>query len=52
MLTLAFLQDVVDLRANRWISKDADKGPKTIQQIREEVRSYSPTITGQKVLVS
>ncbi|KAJ5227165.1 uncharacterized protein N7469_007171 [Penicillium citrinum] len=30
------LMDIVDLRAHRWISKDADKGPKTIQQIREE----------------
>ncbi|GCB24942.1 eukaryotic initiation factor 4F subunit p150 [Aspergillus awamori] len=30
------LMDIVDLRSARWQSKDADKGPKTIQQIREE----------------
>ncbi|KAF7717339.1 Eukaryotic translation initiation factor 4G1, eIF4E-binding domain-containing protein [Penicillium ucsense] len=30
------LMDIVDLRSQRWKSKDADKGPKTIQQIREE----------------
>ncbi|BCR88137.1 putative eukaryotic translation initiation factor subunit eIF-4F [Aspergillus chevalieri] len=30
------LMDVIDLRKANWMSKDADKGPKTIQQIREE----------------
>ncbi|GFF72715.1 eukaryotic translation initiation factor 4 gamma [Aspergillus udagawae] len=30
------LMDIVDLRNARWQSKDSDKGPKTIQQIREE----------------
>ncbi|KAJ5176192.1 uncharacterized protein N7482_002069 [Penicillium canariense] len=30
------LMDIIDLRNSRWNSKDADKGPKTIQQIREE----------------
>ncbi|KAL2001480.1 hypothetical protein VTN02DRAFT_1699 [Thermoascus thermophilus] len=30
------LMDVVDLRAANWKSKDADKGPKTINEIREE----------------
>ncbi|PYH43173.1 putative eukaryotic translation initiation factor subunit eIF-4F [Aspergillus saccharolyticus JOP 1030-1] len=30
------LMDILDLRSARWVSKDADKGPKTIQQIREE----------------
>ncbi|KAJ9302077.1 hypothetical protein DTO271G3_943 [Paecilomyces variotii] len=30
------LLDIVDLRNARWQSKDADKGPKTIQEIREE----------------
>ncbi|THC99681.1 hypothetical protein EYZ11_000842 [Aspergillus tanneri] len=30
------LLDIIDLRSARWMSKDADKGPKTIQQIREE----------------
>ncbi|KAL4965705.1 putative eukaryotic translation initiation factor subunit eIF-4F [Aspergillus stella-maris] len=30
------LLDIIDLRNARWRSKDSDKGPKTIQQIREE----------------
>ncbi|KAL4785790.1 hypothetical protein BJX76DRAFT_355838 [Aspergillus varians] len=30
------LLDIIDLRNAHWRSKDADKGPKTIQQIREE----------------
>ncbi|KAL1955476.1 hypothetical protein VTO42DRAFT_8502 [Malbranchea cinnamomea] len=30
------LMDVVDLRKAQWKSKDAEKGPKTIQEIREE----------------
>ncbi|BDD58322.1 hypothetical protein MAP00_003608 [Monascus purpureus] len=30
------LMDIIDLRAARWMSKDADKGPKTIHEIREE----------------
>ncbi|RDW90605.1 putative eukaryotic translation initiation factor subunit eIF-4F [Aspergillus mulundensis] len=30
------LMDIIDLRNARWQSKDSDKGPKTIQQIREE----------------
>ncbi|OOF96421.1 hypothetical protein ASPCADRAFT_206623 [Aspergillus carbonarius ITEM 5010] len=30
------LMDIIDLRTARWQSKDSDKGPKTIQQIREE----------------
>ncbi|KAJ5647121.1 hypothetical protein N7490_003493 [Penicillium lividum] len=30
------LMDIIDLRSKRWNSKDSDKGPKTIQQIREE----------------
>ena len=32
------LLDVIDLRKARWMSKDADKGPKTIQEVREEVQ--------------
>ncbi|KAL4880683.1 hypothetical protein BJY04DRAFT_69896 [Aspergillus karnatakaensis] len=30
------LLDIIDLRSAHWKSKDSDKGPKTIQQIREE----------------
>ncbi|PGH04455.1 hypothetical protein AJ80_08508 [Polytolypa hystricis UAMH7299] len=30
------LMDIVDLRKANWASKDADKGPKTIVEIREE----------------
>ncbi|KAE8147240.1 hypothetical protein BDV25DRAFT_169256 [Aspergillus avenaceus] len=30
------IMDIIDLRSAKWHSKDADKGPKTIQQIREE----------------
>ncbi|KAF3484207.1 translation initiation factor eIF4G [Arthroderma uncinatum] len=29
------LMDVIDLRKAKWVSKDADKGPKTIAEIRE-----------------
>ncbi|EEP77327.1 predicted protein [Uncinocarpus reesii 1704] len=29
------LLDIIDLRKANWVSKDADKGPKTIQEIRE-----------------
>jgi hypothetical protein len=29
--------DIIDLRAARWNSKDADKGPQTIVEIREAV---------------
>lgn len=34
------------MRAHRWVSKDSDKGPKTIQQIREEV---SPPINSHSI---
>ncbi|KAK4927179.1 hypothetical protein LTR66_016308, partial [Elasticomyces elasticus] len=33
------LLDVIDLRKANWASKDADKGPKTIQQIHEEAEA-------------
>ncbi|PTU18505.1 hypothetical protein P175DRAFT_0442558 [Aspergillus ochraceoroseus IBT 24754] len=29
------LMDIIDLRSARWVSKDSDKGPKTIHEIRE-----------------
>ncbi|KAI5298910.1 hypothetical protein KEM55_002794 [Ascosphaera atra] len=32
------LLDIIDLRKANWKSKDADKGPKTIQEIREEAQ--------------
>lgn len=31
------LMDIVDLRKNRWASKENDKGPKTLEEIRAEV---------------
>lgn len=31
------MQDVVDLRSANWVSKNGDKGPKTLTEIREEV---------------
>ncbi|KAI1945317.1 hypothetical protein LOZ12_003917 [Ophidiomyces ophidiicola] len=30
------LMDIIDLRKANWLSKDADKGPKTIQEIRDD----------------
>jgi translation initiation factor 4G len=30
------VQDVIDLRKKGWETKEADKGPKTIQEVREE----------------
>lgn len=30
------MQDIIDLRTKRWESKENNKGPKTIQEIREE----------------
>lgn len=33
------LLDIIDLRRSGWQSKDADKGPKTIQQIHEEAEA-------------
>jgi len=31
------LMDIVDLRRARWTSKDTNKGPKTLEEIRAEV---------------
>ena len=31
------LMDVVDLRKARWVSKEANKGPKTLEEVRAEV---------------
>lgn len=33
------LLDIIDLRKAGWVSKDSDKGPKTIQQIHEEAEA-------------
>jgi len=30
------LMDIVDLRKNKWTTRETDKGPKTIQEVREE----------------
>ncbi|XP_035385939.1 eukaryotic translation initiation factor 4 gamma 3-like [Electrophorus electricus] len=32
------LQDVIDLRLNNWVSRRADHGPKTIEQIHKEAK--------------
>ncbi|XP_028663587.1 eukaryotic translation initiation factor 4 gamma 3-like isoform X5 [Erpetoichthys calabaricus] len=32
------LQDVIDLRQNNWVSRRADQGPKTIEQIHKEAK--------------
>lgn len=36
------LMDVIDLRRSGWHSKEANKGPKTLDEVRAEVRRYSP----------
>lgn len=33
------LMDVIDLRKARWISKEADKGPKTLEEVRAEAEA-------------
>ena len=32
------LMDIVDLRKKRWQSKESNKGPKTLEEVRAEVR--------------
>jgi translation initiation factor 4G len=32
------LMDIIDLRRKRWVSKEANKGPKTLEEVRAEVR--------------
>lgn len=39
------LMDIVDLRKKRWVSKEANKGPKTLDEIRAEVRTRSTQFT-------
>lgn len=46
------LQDVLELRANRWVPRRvlADNGPKTIQQVREEAaRDYGVYLPGHNL---
>jgi translation initiation factor 4G len=31
------LMDIVDLRKKNWLSKEANKGPKTLDEVRAEV---------------
>jgi hypothetical protein len=31
------LMDIIDLRRSRWVSKEANKGPKTLEEVRAEV---------------
>lgn len=33
------LMDIVDLRKQRWVSKEADKGPKTLDEVRAEAEA-------------
>lgn len=35
------LMDIVDLRKKEWVSKEGNKGPKTLEEIRLEVRILS-----------
>lgn len=35
------LMDVLDLRRGNWISKEANKGPKTLDEVRAEVSKFS-----------
>lgn len=43
------LLDIVDLRKAGWVSKDADKGPKTIQQIHEEAEAAQQAAEMQRL---
>ena len=36
---LSFLQDVIDLRSNKWVKRREDAGPKTIDQIHKEAQN-------------
>lgn len=36
------LMDIVDLRRANWHSKEANKGPKTLEEVRAEVRHHPP----------
>lgn len=38
------LMDVVDLRKAGWVSKEANKGPKTLEEVRAEVRLAASTL--------
>jgi translation initiation factor 4G len=46
------LMDIIDLRRARWVSKEDNKGPKTLEEVRAEVSvnplSYSMSITNER----
>lgn len=43
------LLDIVDLRKAGWVTKDSDKGPKTIQQIHEEAEAAAAQAEMQRL---
>lgn len=43
------LLDIIDLRKSNWNSKDADKGPKTIQQIHDEAEAAQAAAEMQRL---
>ena len=44
------LMDIIDLRKKRWASKDNNKGPKTLDEVRIEVRFFPVTVHFSKLL--
>lgn len=44
------LMDIVDLRKKNWVSKDSNKGPKTLDEIKAEVSSSSILLRLDKIL--
>ena len=46
------LMDIIDLRRNHWKSKEANKGPKTLDEVRLEVSSYFRCVTMNPILTN